>query len=111
MQPGISDKRHAAITELATRILTLAKEAYDRAPKLVLDGSESNPPPIEWHVAFTASQLLELFLRVCVLRKIQSTPATLENPWPPFFDQHLEKTITEAKRALKIFNIELAQEI
>lgn len=105
----MSEKRHQAITELADRILKTATAAYEAAPKIVLDPSDPSPPPLQWHVAFTAAQLLELFLRLCVLRGVQATVAAEDRP--PMFDQLLERTRAEANRALKIFNIELLQEI
>ncbi len=104
-----NEKRHQAVTELATRLLATATAAYESAPKLVLDDASVIPPPLSWHVAYTSAQFLELMLRLCALRHVQATTSPEERT--PIFDKMLEHTRIEANRCLKFFNIQLAQEI
>lgn len=103
------DPRHAAVTELAARLLTVAEAAYESAPKLVLGAGDPTPPPLSWHIAYTSAAFLELLLRLCVMRKVQVS--MVETSWPPGYQKMLAKTEAEANRALKLFSIELAQEI
>lgn len=103
------ETRHQGVTELATRLLAVAEAAYESAPKLVMNATDPTPPPLSWHVAYTSAEFLELLLRLCVMRKVQVS--MVETSWPPGYQKMLAKTEAEANRALKLFNIELAQEI
>ena len=113
--------RHQAITELADRILTVATAAYEAIPKLMLPGDTSPPPPLSWHASYTGAQLLEPLLRLLVMRKVEidilkKAVNDLGDAKPPIivpkgFNNVVEQCVGEANRVMKLFNIELAQEI
>lgn len=117
----MSHDRNDAVAELAEKILETAKAAYDAAPKLILTGDPNPPPPLEWHVAFTAAQFAEVMLRLLALRKamtdtIMANLDTLGDAKPKIMiprqlAELLPRAAAEANRVLKAFNIELAQEI
>lgn len=105
------EMRHKAVTELAERILKVAEEAYARAPKIVVDTNDPDPPPLSFHVAFTSAQFAEALLRLLVLRKIQVVAILSGEDPPEGFEKVLMRCDAEANRMLKFFEIELAQEI
>lgn len=107
----MQEARHAAITEIATRLLAVADAAYAAAPKLVLDEKQPDPPPLSWHVSYTSAQMIEIFIRLLTLRKMQSNPIEMKTMKPGAFKKVLAHTGYEANRILKFFNISLAQEI
>lgn len=110
--------RHEAITSLAERLLEVAKQQYERAPKVILDASEVDPPPLTWHCAYTSGQVLELMLRLLVFRKKQvdavlaaAKEAGFEIGKDEAFDKNLATCAKEANNCLKFFNIQLGQEV
>lgn len=113
--------RHEAITDLAERLLTVAEAAYEAAPKLMMPGDKTQPPPIKWHVAYTSAQFAETMLRLLVMRKVEidilkKAINDLGDAKPPIvvprgFNQIVEQCAGEANRILQVFNIHLAQEI
>lgn len=108
------DMRHEAVAELAERILAVAKATYETAPKLILEGSQVSPPPIEWHAAYSGAQFAETMLRLCVLRKAQVDflkAGAKDSECPPNFPAILQQCEREANRMLTAFNVQLAQEL
>lgn len=113
--------RHEAITDLAERLLTVAEAAYEAAPKLMMPGDKTPPPPIKWHVAYTSAQFAETMLRLLVMRKVEidilkKAINDLGDKKPPVivpkgFNETAKQCSDEANRALQLFNIQLAQEI
>lgn len=111
-------QRDDAVAELAEKILSIAEEKYAEAPKLMLPGDTNPPPPIQWHVAYTAAQLVEPLLRLLVVRKIQVQAATSAAAAaggkivvPKGFNDIVSSAVGEVGRAMNVFGIELAQGI
>lgn len=111
-------ERQAAITEIATKILSVASEAYARAPKVILTADQPNPPPLDWHVAYTAAQFTENLFRLMTLRKMQVNALTkrlheagLSAGLPDKFSSTVTKTDGEVRRQLEFFGIRLKMPI
>ncbi len=114
-----ADARTEAIGAIAQKILHVAKAKYEAAPKVILNADQPDPPPLSWHVAFTASQFIEILIRLLTVRKMQvdgfeasmKTLGIAAVPFPADFLPMVSKAEDETRRLLEYYGIPLARPI